>query len=76
MIADEECCFDSPHILSGASSSSRMGWLRKSSRDFKHRPRISFSASCTFLPGFELRTSSKRAMMLSMFSFSPSAIVR
>jgi hypothetical protein len=45
-----------PQIFNGASSSSRIGWLRKSSRDFKHKPRISVSANCTFLPGFELRT--------------------
>lgn len=41
-----------PQILRGASSSSRMGWLRKISLDFRHNPRISFSCSCTFLPGF------------------------
>lgn len=41
----------SPQILRGASSSSRMGWLRKISRDFRHSPRISFSVSCTFFPG-------------------------
>jgi len=30
-----------PQILSGASSSSKIGWLRKISRDFKHNPRTS-----------------------------------
>lgn len=43
----------SPQILRGASSSRRMGWLRKISRDLRHRPRISFSVSCTFFPGLE-----------------------
>lgn len=43
----------SPQILRGASSSRRMGWLRKISRDLRHRPRISFSVSCTFFPGRE-----------------------
>lgn len=42
-----------PHIFSGASSSSRIGWLRKISLDFKHSPLISFSWSWTFLPGFD-----------------------
>ena len=46
----------SPHIFSGASSSSRIGWLRKISLDFKHSPLISFSWSWTFLPGFDPRT--------------------
>lgn len=43
----------SPQILRGASSSRRMGWLKKISRDLRHRPRISFSVSCTFFPGRE-----------------------
>lgn len=42
-----------PQILSGASSSSSIGWLRKISRDFRHNPRISFSVNWTFLPGLE-----------------------
>lgn len=46
----------SPQILSGASSSSRMGCERKISRDFKHNPRISDSVSWTFFPGLEPRT--------------------
>lgn len=48
----------SPQILRGASSSRRMGWLRKISRDLRHRPRISFSVSCTFFPGREPCTGS------------------
>lgn len=44
---------DSPQIFSGASSSRRMGWLRKISLDFRHRPRISPSVSWTFFPGRE-----------------------
>lgn len=43
----------SPQIFRGASSSSRIGWLRKISRDLRQRPRISFSVSWTFLPGLE-----------------------
>lgn len=46
----------SPQIFSGASSSSRIGWLRKISLDFKHSPLISFSWSWTFFPGFDPRT--------------------
>lgn len=42
-----------PQIFRGASSSRRMGWLRKISLDLRHSPRISFSASCTFLPGLD-----------------------
>lgn len=49
-----------PQILSGASSSNKMGWLKKISRDFRHRPRISFSVSCTFLPGREPCTGEKK----------------
>ena len=45
-----------PQIFKGASSSSRIGWLRNSSLDFKHSPRISFSVSCTFFPGRDPRT--------------------
>lgn len=48
----------SPQILRGASSSRRIGWLRKISRDLRHRPRISFSVSCTFFPGLEPCTGS------------------
>ena len=45
------CIWDSPQILRGASSSRRIGWLRKSSLDLRHRPRISVSVSWTFFPG-------------------------
>ena len=45
-----------PQIFRGASSSSKIGWDRKISLDFRHRPLISFSESCTFLPGREPRT--------------------
>ena len=36
-----------PHIFRGASSSSSIGWLRKMSLAFRHRPFTSFSANCT-----------------------------
>lgn len=52
----------SPQILRGASSSRRMGWLRKISRDLRHRPRISFSVSCTFFPGREPCTEGGRSV--------------
>lgn len=42
-----------PQIFKGASNSSKMGWLRKISLDFKQRPRISDSVSCTFFPGLD-----------------------
>ena len=48
--------FNSPQILSGASNSRRIGWLRNSSLDLRHRPLISFSVSWTFLPGRDPRT--------------------
>lgn len=46
----------SPQILRGASSSRRIGWLKKISLDLMHNPRISPSVSCTFFPGLEPRT--------------------
>ncbi len=49
-----------PQILRGASSSRRMGWLRKISLDLRHNPRISFSCSCTFLPGFAPLTATRK----------------
>lgn len=49
---------NSPHIFKGASSSNKIGWLRKISLDFKQRPRISPSVNCTFFPGREPRTES------------------
>lgn len=45
-----------PQILSGASSSSRIGWLRKISRDLMQRPRTSASVIWTILPGRHPRT--------------------
>ena len=50
---------NSPQILRGASSSSRIGWLRKSSLDLRHRPLISVSVNWTFLPGRDPRTETK-----------------
>ena len=60
--------------LIGASSSSRMGWLMKISRDLVHSQRISCSCSWTCLPGRLPRTSNSRAMMSSRFT-SSSAMV-
>lgn len=54
----------SPQILSGASSSRRIGWLKKISRDFKHSPRISASVSCTFFPGLEPRTEKQELLLI------------
>lgn len=45
-----------PHILIGASSSSRMGWPIKISLAFVHRYFISNSRSCTAFPGLFPRT--------------------
>ena len=56
-----------PHILRGASNSSRIGWLRKSSLDLRHRPRISASVNCTFLPGRVPRTENKRQINFHYF---------
>lgn len=47
---------DLPQIFNGASNSNRIGCDKNISRDFIHRPRISCSDNCTFLPGLELRT--------------------
>ena len=49
----------SPHILMGASSSSRMGWLMKISRAFVQRYLISYSCSWTGFPGRFPRTGGK-----------------
>ena len=57
------CPWMSPQILSGASSSRRMGCERKISRDLRHSPRISFSVSWTFLPGRDPRTAKKRGKL-------------
>lgn len=45
-----------PHILMGASNSRRMGWLIKISLAFVQRYFISYSCSCTGLPGRFPRT--------------------
>ena len=45
-----------PHIFSGASSSRRIGWLRKSSLDLRHSPLTSDSVKFTVLPGLHPRT--------------------
>ena len=47
---------DEPQILMGASSSNRMGWFMKISRAFVQRYLISYSCSCTGLPGRLPRT--------------------
>lgn len=47
---------DEPQILMGASSSNRMGWFMKISRAFVQRYLISYSCSCTGLPGRFPRT--------------------
>ena len=51
-----------PHIFSGASNSRRIGWERKISRLFKHRPRISLSVNWTFFPGLEPRTADVKTL--------------
>ena len=51
-----------PHILRGASSSRRMGWLMKISRAFVQRNRISYSASWTCFPGRFPRTRARLEM--------------
>ena len=45
-----------PQILMGASSSNRIGWFMKISRAFVQRYLISYSCSCTGLPGRLPRT--------------------
>lgn len=60
----------SPQILMGASSSSRLGWDMKVSLAVKHSSLISFSESCTCLPGLPFRTSSRRSMMSSTAAVS------
>lgn len=45
-----------PQIFKGASNSKRIGCDRNISRDFKQRPRISPSDSCTCFPGRAPRT--------------------
>lgn len=53
-------CWFSPHILSGASSSSRIGWLRKISLDLMQSPRTSASVICTIFPGRHPRTAKQK----------------
>lgn len=60
-----EITYISPQILIGASSSNKFGCDKNISRLLRHNPLISFSVSCTFLPGREPRTSNRRSMMLS-----------
>uniref|UniRef100_A0A0A9D2I4 Uncharacterized protein n=1 Tax=Arundo donax TaxID=35708 RepID=A0A0A9D2I4_ARUDO len=55
----------SPQILIGASSSRRLAWLRKISRETEQSWRISDSESCTCFPGRAVRTSSRRRRMSS-----------
>lgn len=58
-----------PQILRGASSSSRMGWLRKISLDLMQRPRTSASDIWTIFPGRHPRTREERKdKMLSLLS--------
>lgn len=45
-----------PHIFKGASNSNKIDWLRKISRDLRHRPLTSPSVSWTFFPGLHPRT--------------------
>lgn len=54
-----------PQIFRGASSSSRMGWLRKISLDLIQRPRTSASVIWTILPGRHPRTGEKRKDTIS-----------
>ena len=65
-----------PQILRGASNSSKMGWLRNISRDFKHKPLISDSVNCTFLPGLEPRTVEIRIFFFTNRSTRSSTAVK
>lgn len=53
-----------PQIFRGASSSKRIGWLRKISRDFMHKPRTSASVICTILPGRHPLTENKKKVKM------------
>jgi hypothetical protein len=57
---DETTIEDLPHILMGASSSRRMGWLIKMSLAFVQRYLISYSWSWTGFPGRLPRTAIQR----------------
>ena len=52
-----------PQIFSGASNSSKIGWLRNISRDFKQRPRTSASVICTVFPGRHPLAANKSKVM-------------
>lgn len=63
-----------PQILMGASSSRRLGWLIKISRDATQSCLISDSVSCTSFPGFEDRTSISFSIILSNTTGSISSL--
>lgn len=54
-----------PQIFRGASSSSRMGWLRKISLDLIQRPRTSASVIWTIFPGRLPRTGKEENVLLT-----------
>lgn len=54
-----------PQIFRGASSSSRMGWLRKISLDLMHRPRTSASVIWTIFPGRLPRTGKEENVLFT-----------
>lgn len=60
----------------GASSSRRLGWLMKISRDAAQSCLISDSVSCTNFPGFEDRTSISLSIILSKTTGSIAAPCR
>lgn len=59
-----------PQILMGASSSSRLGCMRKISLEVVHRFRISASVSDTCFPGLPFLTSKSLPMMSSSVASS------
>jgi hypothetical protein len=61
-IISSERAHDAPHILIGASSSSKMGWLMNISRALVQRYLISYSWSWTGLPGRLPRTGQPRQL--------------
>lgn len=56
-----------PQIFRGASSSNRMGWLRKISLDLMQRPRTSASVIWTIFPGRHPRTGEERKYTVSAY---------
>jgi hypothetical protein len=56
-----------PHILSGASNSSKIGWLRNISLDLTHKLLISASVNWTFFPGLDPRTIAKIIITINQF---------